>query len=274
MPGIPSNDSSSPRKRVTTRTLQQMRDKGQSISMLTAYDYPTAEVLDEAGIDVLLVGDSMAMVIQGHETTLPVTMDQMIYHAEMVGRATKRAMVVVDLPFPEGQLGIERSARSSARVLKETTCHAVKLEGGAEQSRRIETIVTAGIPVMAHVGLRPQNVHVIGGYRVQRDCEKLVNDARAAESAGAFAILIECVPTEIGRAITEAVAVPTIGIGAGQHVSGQVLVTNDMVGFNSGYLPKFVRQFADVRGTVYEAAVAYREAIRNNQFPGDKESFD
>jgi 3-methyl-2-oxobutanoate hydroxymethyltransferase len=270
MPPSTRSDSSSPRKRVTTRTLQKMRDDGKSISMLTAYDYPTAEVLDEAGIDILLVGDSLAMVVQGHETTLRVTMDQMIYHAEMVSRATRRAMVIVDLPFPEGQLDISRSVRSSARVLKETTCHAVKLEGGAEQSRRIETIVTAGVPVMAHVGLRPQSVHVSGGYRVQRDEKKLVNDAQAAEAAGAFAILIECVPTDVGKAITAAVSVPTIGIGAGQHVTGQVLVTNDMVGFNSGYLPKFVRQFADIRGMVSEAAVSYREAIRDGMFPGEK----
>lgn len=242
--------------------------------MLTAYDFPTAEVLDEAGIDVLLVGDSLAMVIQGHETTLPVTMDQMIYHAEIVGRAAQRAMVVVDLPFPEGQLGIERSVQSSARVLKETRCHAVKLEGSGEQSKRIESLVAAGIPVMAHVGLRPQNVHVIGGYRVQRDAERLVEDALAAERAGAFSVLIECVPTAIGRAISEAVSVPTIGIGAGPHVSGQVLVTNDMIGFHSGYMPKFVRQFADVRGSVRDAAIAYRSAIQEGRFPGDEESFE
>jgi 3-methyl-2-oxobutanoate hydroxymethyltransferase len=261
------------RKRVTTRVLQSLRDEGGSISMLTAYDYPTAEVLDAAGIDILLVGDSLAMVVQGHETTLPVTMDQMIYHAEMVGRAAKRAMVVVDLPFPEGQLEIDRSVQASARVLKETACHAVKLEGGAEQARRIETIVTAGIPVMAHVGLRPQNVHVDGGYRVQRDKKQLIADAKAAEKAGAFAVLIECVPTDIGKAITDAVSVPTIGIGAGVHVTGQVLVTHDMIGFNSGYLPKFVRQFSDVRGTIHDAAVAYNKAIGDGKFPGKQESF-
>ena len=274
MPKSTSTSASSPRKRITTRTLQKMRDGGKSISMLTAYDYPTAEVLDEAGVDILLVGDSLAMVVQGHETTLPATMDQMIYHAEMVGRAAHRAFVVVDLPFPEGQLTVERSLRSCARVLKETKCHAVKLEGGAEQAKRIETIVTAGIPVMAHVGLRPQNVHVEGGYRVQRDNEQLVADAKAAEQAGAFAVLIECVPTDIGKAITDAVSVPTIGIGAGPHVSGQVLVTHDMIGFNSGYLPKFVRQFADVRGTIHEAASAYCKAIQENEFPGKKESFE
>ena len=173
--------------------------------MLTAYDYPTAKILDQAGIDILLVGDSLAMVVQGHETTLPVTMDQMIYHAEMVGRAAERAFVVVDLPFPEGQMSIERSLQCSARVLKETKCHAVKLEGGAEQHSRIEALVTAGIPVMAHVGLRPQNVNVDGGYRVQRDLDALVQDAKAAESAGAFAVLIECVSQEVGQAITDAV---------------------------------------------------------------------
>ena len=273
MPESTTSSDPSPRKRITTRTLQKMRDDGKSISMLTAYDYPTAEVLDEAGVDILLVGDSLAMVVQGHETTLPATMDQMIYHAEMVGRAAQRALVVVDLPFPEGQLTIERSVRSSARVLKETKCHAVKLEGGAEQAKRIETIVTAGIPVMAHVGLRPQNVHVEGGYRVQRDKQHLVADAKAAEQAGAFAVLVECVPTEIGKAITDAVSVPTIGIGAGPDVTGQVLVTHDMIGFNSGYLPKFVRQFADVRGTIHDAASAYRTAIQEGEFPGKKESF-
>lgn len=242
--------------------------------MLTAYDYPTAEVLDQAGIDVLLVGDSLGMVVQGRDTTLPVTMDQMIYHAEMVGRAAQHAMVVVDLPFPEGQLEIARSVEASARVLKETTCHAVKLEGGAEQASRIERIVTAGVPVMAHVGLRPQNVHVDGGYRIQRDTERLIADAVAAQQAGAFAVLIECVPIEIGRAITESLSVPTIGIGAGPHVSGQVLVTHDMIGFHSGYLPKFVRQFADIRSTIREAAIAYRESICQGRFPDEKESFE
>lgn len=269
---MPTTSNSAP-KRVTTRTLQRWRDAGRTISMLTAYDFPTAQVLDEAGIDVLLVGDSLAMVVQGHETTLPVTMDQMIYHAEMVGRAAKRSMVVVDLPFPEGQLEISRSVEAGARVLKETRCHAVKLEGGAEQARRIEQIVTAGIPVMAHVGLRPQNVHVEGGYRIQRDAKLLVEDAVAAQAAGAFAVLIECVPIEVGQAITEAVTVPTIGIGAGPHVTGQVLVTHDMIGFHSGYLPKFVRQYSDVRRTILDAATAYRESIRSGEFPDEKESF-
>ncbi len=268
-----SPDSSEPPPRVSIRTLAKMRRDQHPITMLTAYDFPIAEVLDQAGIDVLLVGDSLAMVVQGHSTTLPVTMDQILYHAEMVGRAAKRAMVVVDLPFPEGQLSIKHSIQASARVLKETLCHAVKLEGGAEQASRIKAIVTAGIPVMAHVGLRPQNVHVDGGYRVQRDADQLIADAQAAEQAGAFAVLIECVPATIGKAITASVSVPTIGIGAGPDTSGQVLVTHDLVGFHSGYLPKFVRQVADVRGLIHQAAVEYAESIRSGKFPSDKESF-
>ncbi len=263
-----------PSRRVTTRSLLRMRDDGKKISMLTAYDYPTAVVLDEAGIDILLVGDSLAMVVQGHETTLPVTMDQMIYHAEMVGRAAKRAMVVVDLPFPEGQLSLERTLRSGVRVLKETKCHAVKLEGGAEQAERIEALVTAGVPVMAHVGLRPQNVFVEGGYRVQRDQDKLVKDAIAAEQAGAFCVLIECVPSETAAAITAAVAVPTIGIGAGTSTTGQVLVTHDLLGLTSGYSPKFVRQLVDLRAVISDAVTRYRAAIDEGTFPGKQETFD
>lgn len=260
-------------KRITTRTLQKMRDEGDAITMLTAYDYPIARILDDAGIDVLLVGDSMGMVVQGHDTTLPVTMDQIIYHAEMVGRATDRAFVVVDLPFPEGQMQINRSIAAGVRVLKETRCHAVKLEGGAEQSDRIAAMVTAGIPVMAHVGLRPQNIHVDGGYRLQRDTEKLVNDAQAAEAAGAFSVLIECVPSEVAAAITEAVKVPTIGIGAGRSVSGQVLVTHDILGLTSGYTPKFTRNFADVGNLIKQAAGSYLIEVKNGGFPSDTESF-
>lgn len=250
-----------------------MRDNEEKISMLTAYDYPTAAVLDQAGIEILLVGDSLAMVVQGHETTLPVTMGQMIYHAEMVGRAAKRAMVVVDLPFPEGQLAIDRTLKCGARVLKETQCHAVKLEGGAEQAERIAALVTAGVPVMAHVGLRPQNVFVDGGYRVQRDQDKLINDAIAAEKAGAFCVLIECVPYETATAITSAVSVPTIGIGAGNGTTGQVLVTHDLVGLTSGYSPKFVRKLADLKTVIGDAASRYRQSVEDGTFPGENETF-
>lgn len=260
-------------QRITIRTLQKMRDENDAITMLTAYDYPTARLLDQAGVDVLLVGDSMGMVVQGHDTTLPVTMDQMIYHAEMVGRATDRAFVVVDLPFPEGQMRINRSIAAGVRVLKETRCRAVKLEGGAEQSDRIAAMVTAGIPVMAHVGLRPQNIHVDGGYRLQRNTEKLVADAVAAERAGAFAVLIECVPAAVAEAITAAVKVPTIGIGAGRSVSGQVLVTHDILGMTSGYTPKFTRNFADVGAAIRAAAGEYVREVKEGGFPSDSESF-
>jgi 3-methyl-2-oxobutanoate hydroxymethyltransferase len=271
----PSQTASTPAdpKRVTTRTLAKMRADGKKISMLTAYDFPTAKILDEAGIDILLVGDSLAMVVQGHDTTLPVTLEQMIYHAEMVGRAARRAMVIVDLPFPEGQLSIERTLIASSRILKETKCQAVKLEGGAEQSERIAALATAGIPVMAHVGLRPQNIHVDGGYTVQRDEEKLIHDALAAEQAGAFAVLIECVPSAVAKKITESVRVPTIGIGAGPSTSGQVLVTNDLIGLTSGYLPRFVIQFAKVSDAIAQSAKAYRDALLDGSFPESKHEF-
>lgn len=271
-PPPPASSPADP-KRVTTRTLAKMRLDGVKISMLTAYDFPTAKLLDQAGIDILLVGDSLAMVIQGHDTTLPVTLDQMIYHAEMVGRATRRAMVVVDLPFPEGQLSIERTLIASSRILKETRCHAVKLEGGAEQAERITALATAGIPVMAHVGLRPQNIHVDGGYTVQRDQRKLVRDAQAAEKAGAFAVLIECVPSNIAKKITESISVPTIGIGAGPSTSGQVLVTNDLIGLTSGYLPRFVTQLASVGEAISTCAKTYRESLLNGSFPEPKHEF-
>lgn len=266
-----SSDSVPPR--VTTRTLQKMRVEGDPITMLTAYDYPMARLLDGAGVDVLLVGDSMGMVVQGHETTLPVTMDQMIYHAEMVGRATDRAMVVVDLPFPEGQIGIDRSIEAGVRVLKDTRCHAVKLEGGAEQADRIAAMVTAGIPVMAHVGLRPQNIHVDGGYRLQRDTDRLVADAQAAQRAGAFAVLIECVSSLVAAAITDAVEVPTIGIGAGPSVSGQVLVTHDILGLTTGYTPKFTRNFAEIGQAIGRAATDYVAQVKSGGFPSESESF-
>ena len=259
--------------RVTTRTLATMRQQGEAITMLTAYDYPTAKLLDQAGVDCLLVGDSLAMVVQGHETTLPVTLDQIIYHAEMVARASQRAMVVVDLPFPEGQIEINRTVRAAARVLKETRATAIKIEGGAEQARRVEALVQAGVPVMAHVGLRPQNVLVDGGYRVQRDTDALLADARALEAAGAFAVVIECVPTAVGEAITDAITIPTIGIGAGPHTSGQVLVLHDILGINSGYLPRFVRSYADVGNSIEQAAKSYCDDVRNKRFPGPEHSF-
>lgn len=259
--------------RVTIRTLAAMRSKNDPITMLTAYDFPTARLLDEAGVDCLLVGDSLAMVVQGHETTLPVTLDQMIYHAEMVARAAKRALVIVDLPFPEGQISIERTVEASARILKETRATAVKLEGGSEQAERIEALVSAGIPVMAHIGLRPQNVLVEGGYKVQRDSEKLVTDARVAEAAGAFAILIECVPAELGKEVTEAIEVPTIGIGAGGSTNGQVLVINDLIGLTAGYLPRFVKSYGQVAQSITYAVNDYIQEVKSHRYPGPEHVF-
>src|SRR5262245_32616350 len=244
--------------RITVPEIIGLKAAGQKIAMLTAYDYPTAAVLDAAGIDAILVGDSMSMVVQGHETTLPVTLDEMIYHAEMVGRAVSHALVIVDLPFPTNHLGVHSAVENAGRILKETRCQAVKLEGGADQADVIAGLVAAGIPVVAHVGLRPQSVHQMGGYRVQRDADRLHADARAAEAAGAFSLLLECVPGSIAADITRSVKVPTIGIGAGPHCDGQVLVIHDLLGLTSGYVPKFVRQYANLQEIVTSAATRYR----------------
>jgi 3-methyl-2-oxobutanoate hydroxymethyltransferase len=259
--------------RVTVKTLLGMKRKGQRISMLTAYDYPMAKLLDEANVDCILVGDSLGMVVQGKTTTVPVTVDEMIYHGEMVVRATSRSLVIVDLPFPVGQLGVVHTVSTAADIMKRTQCHAVKMEGGHQQADSIRAMVDAGIPTIAHIGLRPQSVHTLGGYKVQRDGQRLLEDAKAAEQAGAFAVLIECVPPELASDVTKTISIPTIGIGAGPHCDGQVLVTNDMLGWNSGYVPKFVRQFADLRSQAVKAVEEYRNQVTSGQFPSDQESF-
>ena len=236
--------------------------------MLTAYDYTMARLLDQAGVEMLLVGDSMAMVVQGHENTLPVTLDEMIYHAEMVGRAAEHALVVVDLPFPINHQGVHQTVVAAGRILKETRCQAVKLEGGADQADVINALVTAGIPVMAHVGLRPQTVHAMGGYRIQRDRDQLIADATAAEQAGAFSIVLECVPSELAKEITELIRIPTIGIGAGPHCDGQVLVSHDMLGLNcGGYVPSFVRAYADLKSVIQQATKDYCKEVKDGKFP-------
>jgi 3-methyl-2-oxobutanoate hydroxymethyltransferase len=264
--------SNSPR--VTVKTLLSMKRRGERISMLTAYDYPTAKLLDESSIDCILVGDSLGMVVQGRTTTVPVTVEEMIYHGEMVSRATKRAMVIVDLPFPVGQLGVAHTLATAAEIMKKTECHAVKLEGGHQQADTIKALVDAGIPTIAHIGLRPQSVHALGGYKVQRDSERLFEDATSAEKAGAFIVLIECVPSELANQVTKMLSVPTIGIGAGPHCDGQVLVTNDMLGWNSGYIPKFVRPFANLRNEAMKAVEQYRSQVSSGEFPGIQESFE
>jgi 3-methyl-2-oxobutanoate hydroxymethyltransferase len=258
---------------MTVPDFMACKAKGHKISMLTAYDYPTAALLDATGIDGILVGDSLSMVVQGHDTTLPVTLDEIIYHAEMVGRAVQHALVVVDMPFPTYHTGIHRAIENAGRVLKETRCQAVKLEGGADQADVISGLVSAGIPVMAHVGLRPQSVHAMGGYRVQRDEDRLVADAEAAQDAGAFAVVVECVPAPLAKAITQRLRIPTIGIGAGPDCDGQVLVVNDMLGLTSGYVPRFVKPFADLKSTIRNAVERYRDEVRDGRFPSDEHSF-
>lgn len=268
-----SKKKKSRKKKITVPELIGMKKTGQKITMLTAYDYTMASILDGAGVDTLLVGDSMAMVVQGHENTLPVTLDEIIYHAEMVGRAARRALVVVDIPFPINHHGIHETVMAAGRILKETRCQAVKLEGGADQADVINALVTAGIPVMAHVGLRPQSVHTMGGYKVQRDHDELVRDATSAQEAGAFSIVLECIPSEIAKDLTERLSIPTIGIGAGPDCDGQVLVINDMIGLTSGYVPSFVKAYANVKDTITQATKDWCDDVREKVFPDDEHSF-
>ncbi len=259
--------------RMTVPKFVALKAAGRKISMLTAYDFTMAQLLDATGIEAILVGDSMSMVVQGHTTTLPVTLDEIIYHAEMVGRAVRQALVVVDMPFPTNHLGPYKAVESAGRILKETRAQAVKLEGGADQAGVISALVSAGIPVMAHVGLRPQSVHQLGGYKVQRDEEQLLTDARAAQDAGAFSVVLECIPSSLAAKITAAVQIPTIGIGAGPDCDGQVLVINDLLGLTSGYVPRFVKAYADLKTTIAAAVTQYRDDVREGAFPGPSQGF-
>jgi 3-methyl-2-oxobutanoate hydroxymethyltransferase len=260
--------------RMTVPKFAGLKAAGRKISMLTAYDFPLAALLDEAGVDGILVGDSMSMVVQGHATTLPVTLDEIIYHAEMVGRAVKHALVVVDMPFPYGNLGPYQVIEAAGRILKETRCQAVKLEGGAAQADVIAALVAAGIPVMAHCGLRPQSVHQLGGYKMQRDEAALLADAKAAQDAGAFAMVLECVPASLAEKITKQLAIPTLGIGAGPGCDGQVLVTHDLLGLTTGYVPRFAKAYADLKGTITEAVGRYCAEVESGAFPGAEQTME
>ncbi|CAL1151130.1 unnamed protein product [Cladocopium goreaui] len=246
----------------------------EKLVVLTAYDHTMARLVDAAGVDAILVGDSLGMVVQGRASTVGVTIDQMIYHAEMVGRAVENALTIVDLPFPINHYDTGAAIDAAARILKETGCQSVKLEGGEAQADTIHALVTAGIPVMAHVGLRPQSVHQLGGYKVQRDQDQLSADARAAAEAGAYGMVVECVPTTIAAAITDAVPIPTIGIGAGPACDGQVLVVNDLLGLTSGYVPRFVKQYADVGDAIGKAVGAFAAEVRRGEFPGADQAFE
>jgi 3-methyl-2-oxobutanoate hydroxymethyltransferase len=259
--------------RITVPKFTAMKASGPKITMATAYDYPSARLLDATGIEGILVGDTVAMVVQGHPNTLPVTLDEMIYHAEMVGRAVQHALVVVDLPFPSFHLGTYKAIENAGRILKETHCQAVKLEGGVQQAEVIAALVGAGIPVMAHCGLRPQSVHQLGGYSVQRDREQLLADAQAAQQAGAFAMVLECIPADLARQVTQAVNIPTIGIGAGPDCDGQVLVFHDLLGLTEDHVPRHVKMYANLKEAVGQAVSQYRDEVRSGQFPGPAQSF-
>ena len=260
-------------RKITVPAFRDAAAAGRKLTMLTAYDHMWAGIMDEAGVDSILVGDSLGMVVQGHSTTLPVTLDQMIYHAEMVVRAVRRALVVVDLPFMSFQISPGRAVASAGRVIKETGADAVKLEGGAVQADTIRAICAAGIPVMAHVGMRPQSVHQIGGMgRIQRNADDLLADATAAQDAGAFAIVLELVAQSIAADITRALVIPTIGIGAGPHCTGQVLVGPDMLGLTSDFRPRFLKVFGDLRTAAGQAVREFIREVREGEFPDEAHS--
>ncbi len=255
-------------KKITVPGFCELAARGQKLTMLTAYDYLWAGLMDQAGIDSILVGDSLSMVVQGHSTTLPVTLDEMIYHGKMVVRAVHRALVLVDMPFMSYQVSPLQAVENAGRIIKETGADAVKLEGGRIQSETILAISRADIPVMAHVGMRPQAVRQLGGMgKVQRDEQRLLDDAKAAEDAGAFAILLELIPQQLAQKITESVSIPTIGIGAGPHCSGQVLVGPDMLGLTADFRPKFLKQYAELRSIATQAVQQYVSEVQKGHFP-------
>ncbi len=264
-------------RRVTIHTLRQMKERGERIAMLTAYDATMARLLDDGGADVLLVGDSLGMVIQGHDTTLPVTLDEIAYHTRAVVRGARRAHVVGDMPFMSYQASIEQGVTNAGKLMKEGGCHSIKLEGGAVHAELVRRLVSAGIPVMGHIGLTPQSYHQLGGFKVQgRDPggrDRLLEDARTLEEAGVYSIVLEAIPADIARDITGAVSIPTIGIGAGTGCDGQVLVSYDMLGMDETFKPRFVRRYATLGQTIKDAVAHYVSDVRAGQFPSDAESF-
>ncbi len=266
-----------PKSRVTAPGIRAMKGSGERIVALTAYDVMTATLVDEAGVDILLVGDSAAMVVLGHESTLPVTVDEMVMLTAAVSRAGPRALVVGDLPFMSYQAEIADAVRAAGRFVKEGGASAVKLEGGARIVDRVRAIIDAGIPVMGHIGLTPQSVHALGGYRVQGTSgearERLLDDARALDEAGCFCLVLEAMPRALGEEITGAVSIPTIGIGAGPGCDGQVLVINDILGYSAGRPPRFVRRYGDARALVLDAARRFAEDVRSGAYPSDDESY-
>lgn len=264
-------------KRVTTHVLQEMKNSGQKIAMLTGYDFSMARIIDSAGIDVILVGDSASNVMAGHETTLPITLDQMIYHASSVVRAVERALVVVDMPFGSYQGNSKEALSNAIRIMKESGGHAVKLEGGVEIIESIKRILTAGIPVMGHLGLTPQSIYKFGTYVVrakeEEEAARLMEDARALEEAGCFAIVLEKIPAALAEKVAGAVSIPIIGIGAGNGVDGQVLVVHDMLGINNEFSPRFLRKYANLYEQMMGAFQQYITDVRSGDFPNEKEQY-
>jgi len=264
-------------KRITTNTLQEMKQRGEKISMLTSYDYSMAKLVDGAGIDVILVGDSASNVMAGHETTLPITLDQMIYHAQSVVRGAQRCLIVVDLPFGSYQGNSKEALNSAIRIMKESGAHAVKMEGGEEIRESIQRILTAGIPVMGHLGLTPQSIYKFGTYQVrakeEMEAERLLRDAKILDECGCFAIVLEKIPAKLAAQVTASVEVPTIGIGAGAAVDGQVLVVNDMLGITQEFSPRFLRRYANVGEQISGAVAQYVKDVKAKDFPNEKEQY-
>ena len=264
-------------KRITTNVLQEMKDNKEKISMLTSYDYTLAKIVDSAGIDVILVGDSASNVMAGHETTLPITLDHMIYHASSVVRAAKRSLVVVDLPFGSYQGDSKKALSSSIRIMKESGAHAVKLEGGAEIIESVERILTAGIPVMGHLWLTPQSIYKFGTYTVrakqEAEAEKLINDAKLLQESGCFAIVLEKIPANLAKKVSSELKIPTIGIGAGKNVDGQVLVLHDMLGMTHEFNPRFLRRYINLYDEINKAVKKYADDVKKKDFPNSDEEY-
>jgi len=264
-------------KKVTTHTLQEMKRAGENITMLTSYDYSLTRLVDGAGIDVILVGDSASNVMAGNDTTVPITLDHMIYHAQCVVNGVDRALVVVDMPFGTYQGDTKLALKSAIRIMKESAGHAVKLEGGVEITDSIKRILTAGIPVMGHLGLTPQSIYKFGTYGVRakedQEAERLMSDALALQDAGCFAIVLEKIPAELAKMVSEKLNIPTIGIGAGPHCDGQVLVLHDMLGITKDFSPRFLRRYADLGDAIDNAVKQYITDVRSGDFPNDEESY-
>lgn len=264
-------------KKVTTHQLQEMKSRGEKISMLTSYDYSMARILDAAGIDVILVGDSASNVMAGNETTLPITLDQMIYHASSVIKGVERALVIVDIPFGSYQGNSSEALRSAIRIMKESGAHGVKMEGGAEIMESVKRILSAGVPVMGHLGLTPQSIFKFGTYTVrareETEAEKLISDAKMLEEAGCFAIVLEKIPAALAKKVSEAVSIPIIGIGAGPDIDGQVLVVHDMLGITKEFKPRFLRRYADLDKIMTDAVSRYIEDVKRLDFPSKEESY-